>query len=217
MKRGPVVVRVVSCASVSFGTKRSTGIYETALTKPGPFGVPDMVLATECSDFDAERIADDLSWDAEQFGSVGSPESAVVIAVRRDAGRFLGKARLLEGTPAGEGMRTRPVIAATLRVRGRRLRAKAGHAPAPRAPRLREMWLRLVHRWAELLGADFNVRPDELARRYLRQVCGVRGQVLALLVPRRIPASHAEGVVVGSDHLAIDTVLWPEKKEHRHA
>lgn len=209
--KAPVVVRVANCRSVSTTPDKARAIFTKSLTKRGDYGVPQVVLASECSDFDAEIVAEFAGWEAAQFGEPKSARRGSALAWR-DA-RLSGKARLVVGSLAGEGIRERSAVTARLKVNGHSAEFTAGHAPPDRASDRQRQWLEEARRWQGILGADFNQRPDELERRFLRQVRGVRGDVLALLVPRHIPCSPARPVDIGSDHPAVDVVLWPDRKE----
>jgi hypothetical protein len=210
---GPVVVRVANCQSVSAGARKSATIFRTALTKSGPFGVPDVVLGCECSDFDAEKIAEAEGWQAAQFGHpTDTARRGSVAAFRTDG---LVTSSLAVGSEAGEGIRTRYVVSAFTEVNGHAETFIAGHAPPDRAPNAQAEWLAKVDEWPGILGADFNTHGPTLDRMFARQVRAIG--VLALLVPADIPCSTARAVDIGSDHPAVDVLLWPTMKEIDHA
>ena len=213
-KGGPVVVRVANCASVSMPLDHSRGNYVNALTKRGPYGLPHVVLAMECSDFDAELVAEFHQWEAVQYGATGSPQSGSVVAY--DPERVaLRVRRLVETSPAGDGVRARYTVRTRLDVNGHREWFNAGHAPPDRSQGPQAAWYRRAHQVSGILGADFNDRPDFMAPRFGRTYVGARGDVLGLLVPTRIPASTPKRVDIGSDHVAVDVVLWPDQPTQR--
>ncbi len=205
----PVVVRVANCQSVSAGPRKAAGIYRTALTKVGRFGVPHVVLACECSDFDAELIRVD-GWSSIQYVH-NTAAAGSAIAWRN--GEQVGDARLVVGSEAGEGIRTRYVAQATLRINGHKATFNAGHAPPDRAPNGQRQWLDNAGRLPGVVGADFNTWPKTLDRRFNRKVRGV--EVLSLLIPNDIPCSRAKPVDIGGDHPAVDVVLWPTVKRRK--
>ena len=213
MSKQPVIVRVANCKSVSAPTATATAIYRTALTKRGHYGVPHIVLAMECSDFDAELEAEKLAREAIQYGGPGD------LALRGSAlafdpahVRLLTRRPPIETSPAGDGTRSRYTVRARLNANGHREWWNAGHTPPDRSPSEQRQWFARSKHIDGIFGADFNDRPDFLDPRYGRQVCAIRGEVLGLLVPKRIPVSATRPVDIGSDHLGQDTVLWPAKE-----
>lgn len=222
MTSRPVPVRVANFASVSKHSTVSRRIFFNALTAEGRFGVPQLVFGCEAADFDATLEVTDhrrlaaAGWDALQFGrTTRDPARMGSLLAWRDA-RPIGKPDLLLGSPAGDGVRDRWGVRQKFKVNGHRLPpCTAGHAPPDRSERPQEQFLDEVRSWPGLVGADFNERPRELEARYDRQVAGIEGEVLALLIPRGIPFEVAPARI-GSDHLAIDVLLYPDRKKEHH-
>jgi hypothetical protein len=206
----PLTVRVVNAASVTYPARRAISVWDQALTKAGPLGVPAVVLACEMADVNARR----KGWDVYQRGVTGSPESALAIAVRAERGRIVSP-RLLPGTPPGSGIRARPILTALVVIDpgtparwGRSF--DVGHAPPKRAWRLRARYLRaFVKAQGSIDGGDLNIGHAWAARILGKRVHSAG--VLHLAVPRWIPQTTTHRVDVGSDHPAIDVTLWPAK------
>lgn len=210
----PVVVRVVNCASVSFVPARAMSIWSRALSTAGKYGPPDLVLACEMADVDAFD-ADGRTWDVIQHAPVGSPESALGIAGRRGRVTF-GPDELLAGSAAtseGRGIRRRPILRAYIAFdpatpHAWARRASVGHAPPPRAPIARGKFLvRFAAVRSAIKAGDLNIGARWAQRLLGKRVHSVG--VLHLAVPRWIPQSRRARVDVGSDHDALDVILWP--------
>lgn len=214
----PLVVRTVNAMSVSARPARARRIWHRALTKAGRYGAPDLVLGCEMSDVDAQAVADDAApgvWQVIQRGELGSPESALVIAVRRTRG-LLADVQMLPGSPAtreGDGIRRRPILTARVYVDRAKpeawsFRAAVTHTAPPRAPRARAAGLRALRSVRALLVAgDLNVGVRAALRALGRHVDGVRPVFVG--VRRWVPTSPVAPVQLGGDHKAVDTVLWP--------
>lgn len=218
----PLVVRVANCASVSTGPKRAADTFRRALTTPGKFGLPDVVLCQEVADVDCRHVAwttglTGVPWQAMQRKPIGSPESGLAIAIRKDRIDLLSN-RLLAGTPGtheGGGIRRRPVLLAHLGVDSHRghgwsFRAASGHAAPARAPRDRSRYLDVFRALRiRVRGGDLNVLHRIAARLFARRVYSIG--VLHLVVSRWIPARGPHPVDHGSDHPGVDVLLWPAK------
>lgn len=214
----PLVVRTVNAMSVSARPARARRIWRRALTKRGRYGVPDLVLGCEMSDVDAQAVADATApgvWQVVQRGELGSPDSALVIAVRRSRG-LLADVQLLPGTPAtseGGGIRRRPILTARVYIdrttaAAWSFRAAVTHTAPPRAPRARAAGLRALRQVRALLVAgDLNVGVRAALRALGRRVAGVRPIFVG--VRRWVPTAPAAAVQLGGDHKGVDTVLWP--------
>lgn len=218
LQPAPLRLRAANAASVSFSAARSTRVLERAFEEQGRFGRPHVVGACELADVDAPAVAGE-AWDVVQHGEIGSPESALGVAVRRDRGTILAT-RLLDGTAAtseGGGIRRRPILRARLGIDAKTPRAWAPvilvpHAPPGRARRTRAEYL---HRLVAILGGAIVMGDLNIGQRWALRLLGRRvhsSGVLHVAVPRWIP-SIAATVDVGSDHLAVDVVLWPSSKE----
>lgn len=210
----PVNVRLVNVASVTKPARQARAIFAEALIKPGPHGPPDLVLAVELSDVRAAELAGEV-WAVFQRGELGSPDSALGVAVRRERVR-LSVAQLLPGTPStseGDGIRARPILIATVLMDPgtpqRWARAlDLGHAPPARAPRARARYLAaFVKARGSLKIGDLNIEERWAARILGRRIRSAG--VLHIGVPWWIPCTKAARVNVGSDHPALDVTLWP--------
>lgn len=211
----PVVVRVANCKGVSTTPAKSRAIFRRALTEPGHYGKPHIVLAMEMLKVDAEGCASELvGWEAIQYGYPHDlARAGSVIAYNPEYVQARGR-RLVETSPAGDGTRTRFTVRAPLAACGHQAEPfNAGHAPPDRSEGPQRRWYERSKHIDGIFGADFNDRPDFLEARYGRQVCAVRGEVLGLLAPARIPVSDTKPIDIGSDHLGQDTVLWPAKEK----
>jgi hypothetical protein len=211
-RQAPVVVRVANCKSVSARPSVSRAILVRALTIPGHYGRPHVVLGCEGSDFDAELVAERNGFDAAQF-TTSAATAGSFVAWDTDHAHAIGKPRLLFGSAAGEGIQQRDLVQQHLVVNGHRAAFSAGHAPPDRAPRGQASFLDRIRRYQGVLGADFNERHDELEGRFQRRHHGV--ELLGILTPRRIPYKPIRPLDIGSDHDAGDLLLWPLLLEQR--
>lgn len=207
------VVRVANCAAVS-APRRAQSVFTTALTKPGKYGLPDVVLAMEVAPVPVGAVAHSHGFDGVQFGQVDSARAGSAVAVRRATFEAVGKPRMRLGskeTREGGGIRDRWWVSDKVRpVRGkgngrRGKRMWAGHAPPPRAPRARSLFVRTVPTLRGLAGADFNLHPDALRNTFTRKVRAIG--VLGLVIPRGLRATPAAPCEIGSDHLAVDVLV----------
>lgn len=206
MPKRPVVARVANCASVSTGPRKAAAIFRSSLTRPGRFGLPDVVLACEAADFDATLEAEKCAWEAVQF-TESSATAGSAVAWNPEVAWPLGSAELLPGTPAGEGIRARSLVWQRLNVHGHRAPFVAGHAPPDRAPKNQQSFLDRLRLYRGVIGLDSNRRPREIEQMgYHREYLGV--ELLGVFVPRWIPTSRPRAVDVGSDHPAVDVRLW---------
>ena len=208
----PFTIRVSNCASVSFGESRVQRIFATTVS----LGNPDAIFTQETFDVIADNTP---GWNMAQVGAPGSPESALVIGIRATRGELLN-VTLLPGVPAtseGGGFRKRPMLAATLDIDPQtphhwRRRGLDGHANAERAPRARRRYLAVFRAArASIKAGDLNIRQQWAARLLYGQRVHSVG-VLHLAIPAWIPQTKAVPVDVGSDHLAFDVTLWPNKE-----
>lgn len=201
-------VLLVNAASVSVRPERAERIWRRAVEVGA-----DVILACEMADVDATPTP---GYEVVQARPVGSPDSALVIAVREDRGHTI-RPRLLPGSPAtseGGGIRRRPILRARVLVdpgtprRWSRTFA-VEHAPPGRAPVAREDYLRSVDA-AAIVGGDLNV-----GRRWALRLFGGKrvhsAGVLHLAAPRWIPQTRARRIDVGSDHPAVLVTLWPNQ------
>lgn len=208
----PVVVRVANCKSVSARPIVARAIYVRALTHAGPYGKPHVVLANECADFDAELLAERHGYDAAQY-TRNTATAGSVVAWDENHARELERPRLLLGSPEGEGIQARHIVQVKLDVNGHRNYFSSGHAPPDRAPIGQATFLDRIRRHRGILGADFNQRRDEMSGRYRRTYHGV--ELLGILVPRTIPTRPIRAIDIGSDHPAVDIVLWADTNKRR--
>ncbi len=209
----PAVLRVANLGSVTFAAERSRRNYDRALETPGKFGRPHAIAACELADVDA-KAAGSESWLTFQRGPIGSPDSALGMAARR--GRVqMSHPSLHEGTARtreGGGIRRRPILAAIFLFDPRTpnawaCRIKIGHAPPKRAPKARAAYLRrFVAVPARIDCGDLNIGHRWAARLLGKRVYSAG--VLHVAVPRWIPVRFST-VDIGSDHPAIDVLLWP--------
>ena len=196
-----VVLRVANSAAVS---ARSRAAYCTrqALTKPGGYGLPDVVMFSEVSPVNVALVAyhHAVGTSVVQHGVSGSPEAGVAIASRFP----LTPLRPVLGSPAtreGGGIRARPLVGA----RVGRLRVWSGHAPPPRAPIARAAYLARLYMVRGVIGLDSNREPGWMRRAFGRKWRGIG--VLGLLIPRRFKPSRPWPVHIGSDHEAVDVLI----------
>lgn len=195
-----IVVRVANCQGVSERDPSHEAIL--AITKAGPYGVPDVVLLSEVSWANVAHIAllHAVGAEVAQLGTAGSPEAGVAIVSRlpiRKRTSVLGSAR----TSEGGGIRMRPLVGA--KTGG--LWFWSGHAPPPRSPIARAVYIARARACRGAVGADWNSTPRWMRRTSARQYRGIG--VLGLLVPLRYKASDAKPINVGSDHAAVDIQL----------
>lgn len=212
----PLLVRVANCASVSTGARKSTDTFRRALTTPGKHGLPDVVLCQEMADVDAKAVAHEVGgWEVDQYGPIGSPDSALAIAYRTTRGHRLAS-QLRDGSPAtseGGGIRKRPILIDRLVIDRQtphawRPRVSSGHADPARAPKARARFLGVFKNvTVPIKGGDMNV-PGKVARTIFRRRVYSIG-VLHLVVARWIPATGPTPVDHGSDHKGVDVLLWP--------
>lgn len=208
----PVVLAAVNAASVSYRARRARGVWSLTLTIDTPLGPVDVALACEMADVPA----DTPGWDTYQRGPLGSPESALAIAVRETRGR-IDEARLLHGTAAvrdrrGGWIRRRPILHAKVRLDPGTIHAWSrtvndGHPPPARAPWARRRYL---DRFEDAPGS-IDVGDWNIGRRWAMRLFGGKrvysAGVMHIAVPRWIP-STATTVDVGSDHPALVVRLW---------
>lgn len=196
--RRRIVLRVANCEGVS--ERHPEDEARLALTKPGAYGEPDVVLFSEVSWCNLREVvrlyADDF--DVVQDGERGSPEAGVAIAARAP----LSHSKTVVGSRAVPGVRMRPLVSA----RAFGVTWTAGHAPPPRTAVARALYLAHVRTVAGVVGLDSNQSPAWMRRNFLRIYRGFR--VLGALVPRHLGAGKAQPVDIGSDHLAVDVPLW---------
>jgi hypothetical protein len=207
-KRGveSVLVRVANFQSVSAGPLKSRGIFVESLTKWGEWGTPDVVLGCEAADFRAEMLAENNGYEAAQFTESSATAGSVVAWSAKH--RALSEPRLIPGTPAGEGIQARSLVQVKLAIRGHRTYYAAGHTPPDRAANGQDTYLDRIRKVRGVVGLDSNNWPGEIeARGYLRNYYGVA--LLGAFVPKRIPTSLPRAIDIGSDHKAVDLLLWP--------
>lgn len=192
-----VVVRIANCEGVSERTPADEA--RLALSKPGKFGLPDVVLFSEVSWLDVGALAAKWGYDAVQYGERGSPEAGVAIALCTFD--TLSRPALAVGSRPVLGVRMRPLVSA----RAYGAKWTTGHAPPPRTPVARALYLARVRATGGIVGLDSNQSPAWMRRSFVRKYRGIG--VLGVLVPRRWQASEAHPVDIGSDHLAVDVRL----------
>ncbi len=193
-----IVVRVANAQGVS--ERRPADEARLALTKPGGYGLPDVVLFSEVSWLDVPMIARRHGFHAVQHGGQGSAEAGVAIAAREPLAkraRIIGSPR----TSEGGGIRMRPFVSG----KAFGVRFTAGHAPPPRSPVARALYIARARARRGVVGGDWNQWPDFMRRTSARKYRAVG--VLGLLIPRRYKASLAVEADIGSDHPAVDVVL----------
>lgn len=211
----PARVRTANLASVSAGPKRVARILDEALHNSPDV---DLLLLVECGDVAIRWEVDPAVWQVIQFGTTLSSEaervarSGCAMVARRDA-VFLDRPRLTLAAPAGEGIRDRYVLSARARFhRGglRTARVKVGHAPPPRAPRGRDLFLDALSSMRGIRTGDLNIshaRAVELFRLAHVYTTGV----IHAVIPSWIRSTFDRTLDVGSDHLALDVILWPRR------
>ena len=218
-RKRPVPLRVANCASVSTGPRRAANVFQAAITRPGSFGFPRIVLACEAADFDAVLEAEMLGWEAVQIKE-STATAGSAIAWDPDYARAVGKPSLLPGTPAGEGIRARSFLRQRLELEGHDAEPfLAGHAPPDRADEGQEAYLNKARDYRGVIGLDSNRWPGEIeAMDYRRHYVGVG--VLGVFVPRGIPVSEAKRIdlIPGQtfdDHPGADVLLWNDLLQSR--
>lgn len=216
---GPVTTRTVNLASVSSRPEKVREILANT-TYRAPAGPADLILAVECGDVTVAHEVDPAVWQVIQFGRSISNESERVarsgcaLLARRGVVR-LDKPRLRVGSEAGEGIRTRYVLSARATFHkgsasAWRSRVRVGHAPPPRAPWGRKRFLDFLAALLGIRAGDYNINAAA-ARRWFRLANTRSAGVLHIVIPRWIRASEPLRFDVGSDHLALDVVLWPRR------
>lgn len=199
MRRVRVVVRVANAAAVS-APARARSVVRLALGRPGPYGLPDIVLLSEVSPVAVAEVARSYAPGVQvvQHGTPGSPEAGVAVASRLGA----SPKRTIVGSLAVRGkVRMRPILGARIGS----LQVWAIHAPPGRAPVARALYIARARRRGGLCGGDWNHDRSFMARTSVRHYRGVG--VLGLLVPRRWGVSRAANLDIGSDHDAVDVVV----------
>lgn len=197
-----VVIRVANLADRS-RPRLAKFCARQAFTKPGGYGLPDIVLFSEASTVDLATVASNHArgWLVVQHGAYDSPAAGVAIASRyhlRPLRPVIGSA----ATREGGGIRQRPRTGARLGW----LPIWADHAPPPRSPIARAAYLSRVALTRGICGGDYNREPGWMRRTFQRKYRAVG--VLGVLVPRRFKVSEARPVHIGSDHPACDVVVW---------
>lgn len=208
-------MRVANLASVSAGPKKVASILDEALHN-GPD--VDLLLLVECGDLTIKYEVDPAVWQVIQFGRSLSSEaervarSGCAMIARRDA-VFLDRPSLELAAPAGEGIRDRYVLKARARFhrgRVRRARVRVGHAPPPRAPRGRDRFLDVLRSMRGIRAGDLNI-GREWAAELFRLSHVYSAGVIHAVVPGWLPSTFDRTLDVGSDHLALDVILWPPR------
>lgn len=187
-----ICIRVANAQNVS--EPKPADEITAAITKPSVYGEVHVWLLSEIAWADLERIAKRHGLHALHYGTRGSAEAGVGILSRRP----ISSPRMRVGSRPVPGVRMRPLV--TGRTYG--LTVTAGHAPPPRTPVARALYLARVRAIGGVVGLDANQRPSWMRRSFVRKYRGIG--VLGLLVPRRFRASKAVGVGIGSDHAAVD-------------
>lgn len=209
---GEVTTRTVNLASVSSGPKRVKEVLDNALK-----GDPDLVLAVECGDIRVERHVDQTKWEVFQFGSLADVSRAGCALIAKRETVKLSKVELNLGSPAGEGIRPRYLLSARARFHsGTRRRwtfkVVVGHAPPGRAPLGRAKLISAMKGMWGIRGGDLNVSPASMRRLFPGNQLRSAG-VLHLVLPWWMPASKAKRFNIGSDHKALEVVLFPRRKK----
>jgi hypothetical protein len=215
---GPVSVRVVNLASVSSRPETVREILDAVLAEQAP--PPDLILGVECADVTIRDQVDGAVWQVVQFGRSLSDEgervarSGCALLARRGVVK-LDKPRLRLGSAAGEGIRDRYILTARATFHqgdpsSWRAWVRVGHGPPPRAPFGRGRFLDALRELTGIRGGDLNVSAETTRRLFPRPRIRSAG-VLHLLTPRWIRTSTARRVNVGSDHAALDVILWPTR------
>lgn len=214
-----VTLLVVNSMSVSTGRKHAARIFRRGLDLQ-----PDVVLATECSDFRASEVDAEGLYTWHQPGRLGEQVSGCAIGVRKDFGTLceadarMGSFATSEGRQmTGHGIGDRLILRGRVRTApntgGLSFRVAAGHAPPARAPKARAEFMRNFARTrARFKGGDLNL-PQRLAARALgRRVVG--SGVLWLAMPRHgWRLNVARAVELGGDHRGV--LVTVRKKEKR--
>lgn len=221
----PTRVLCVNAMSVSAGPAKAIEIFRAATNLR-----PALILATECADFNAERVAG-KGWSVVQYGQQRGDEdraalAGCVIAVRDEVAHLHeGTERLLLGSRAtregrwktGHGIRSRYIIKACVTFHPGTPRARTrwvavGHSPPARAPIARAAFmLRLARTRAGIKAGDLNLRHDAVVKALGAFVRSVG--VLHVIVAPWQPVGRAKPVDLGGDHQAVSVMLWPRKKE----
>lgn len=217
----PLYVVAGNCMSVSTGAEHAAAIFRAYLDCGA-----DVLLLTECADFDAATVAADHApgvWGAHQPGAVGSPASGALVAWRRiraapvNLDLRLGSHRTPEGGDGG--IRDRFIVGALLVIDAGtehewRRWFRAGHAPPQRAPKARAVFMYRFARAGGIRGGDLNLLPRAVARFVTgARVRGVR--VLCLVTPWWVPAGRVRRIpkatLAGADHDGVGLTLWPKR------
>lgn len=176
-----VVIRAANAAAVSM-PKMARSIVRRALTMPGGFGLPDVVLFCEVSPVDVAVVASTHrpGMFTHQVGEIGSPDAGLAIVSTKPI-RHPGT-RL--GSRPARGLRMRPIL--TGRTHG--IPVAAVHAPPARNPVARAIYLARVTKRRGVVGGDFNRRVGWMRKHFWRKYRG--HGVIGLLVPRHYRASR---------------------------
>lgn len=190
-----VVLRVVNAQGVS--ERRPQDEITAGILEPSVYGEVNVWLLCEIAWADLEGIARKHGLHALHYGERGSAEAGVGILSREPIGQPLMRV----GSRAVPGVRMRPFCSG--RTYG--LSVTAAHAPPPRTPVARALYLRQIRHIGGVVAGDFNQRPDLMRAHFKRQYRAIG--VLGVLVPPRWKSSPAKPVDIGSDHPAVDVVL----------
>lgn len=221
----PAILRVGNADSATAGPRHVARVLRRLLATARPRTVA--VACVEASDVRGQEIADELApgvWQVIQHGDLGSPESALLLAVRRDRVRVDGHT-LLPGTPAtseGGGIRARPILSVHLTIDPGTPNEwtpppiNVGHAHPSRAARARARFMAALARVRGIRVGDFNLTQTVVAR-LLGQRVHAAG-VIAAGIPSWVPTVSRRAPLEGADHDALDITLWPTRarilKEH---
>lgn len=222
----PLVVTVGNCMSVSTSAPHAIAIFESYLETDA-----DVLLLSECADFDGQRVADAHSpgvWRVIQFGAVGTATSGCAVVFRKARCKAV-KAKTLLGsrhTSEGGGIRDRWMTRVLLVIDGGtpnvwRHWFTAGHAPPERAPRARRAFMRRFARVLGTKGGDMNLLARAISRLLGRAVhtIGVLSLAAAAWIPtskpRKIPKTTLGDPQHHADHHGLAVTLWNTTKENR--
>lgn len=184
-----------------------------ALTVPGKFGLPWIVVLSEVSPLEVSDVADRLGFGTVQRGRPGSPRAGVAICHDRSHATRQHDVRLKVGSPAtseGEGIRMRPILTERYAFRdgqvfARHLDVSAVHNPPGRAAKAQADYMADVRQTQGLVGGDLNEDVATMKRTTERTYRGI--DVLGFIVPEWVEASAAWPVDIDSDHPGVDVLL----------
>lgn len=200
-----IPTRLANCEGVSEADPRDEALL--ALTRPGKWGKPKVILLSEVSHLDVGRLAKQLGMFSLQHGRRGSAEAGVAVVAWRPI-RAMPMIVGSKDTAEGGGIRMRPLTGGF--VKGVPVPFTSGHAPPERADQAQDQFIDEARSCRGVVGCDWNHDVEWMRRTSDRRYVG--HGVLGLLIPEGCSSTDAEPIDVDSDHLAVDIELYVPRR-----